>query len=128
MQYQTHYTRDEARALLPQIREWLDELVRLRKELLSYEKRFKRSRAPGTDLGGEEVNAWVRVMGEMRGTLLEFERREIQIKELERGLIDFPAFIHDKEAFLCWEKSEADIGFWHDLESGYAGRQPLGEQ
>jgi hypothetical protein len=40
-------------------------------------------------------------------------------------LIDFPALIGDKEVFLCWEKDEDDIEYWHDIDSGYAGREPL---
>jgi hypothetical protein len=55
----------------------------------------------------------------------EFERGEIQLKDIERGLIDFPAFVGGKEVFLCWEKSEADVEFWHDLDTGYAGRECL---
>ena len=127
MQYQQHYTRDEARRLLPQIREWLKDLVRLRKELQQHDKRFIQSRAPGADLGGQQVNDWVRVIGNMKTILLEFESREIQVKDLDRGLIDFPAILEDKEVFLCWEKGEDDIEFWHDLEAGYAGRQRLEE-
>ena len=54
------------------------------------------------------------------GLLQEFQRREIQIKDLERGLIDFPALIGGKEVFLCWEQDEEDIEFWHELDAGYA--------
>jgi hypothetical protein len=47
------------------------------------------------------------------------------LKDLERGLIDFPAIIGGKEVFLCWEQDEEDIEFWHDLDAGYAGRERL---
>ena len=62
---------------------------------------------------------------DMQEVLGEFQRRQIQIKDVERGLIDFPAVIAGKEVFLCWEQDEEDIEFWHDLDSGYAGREPL---
>ena len=71
------------------------------------------------------VNSWIRALAEMQGVLVEFQQRDIQIKDLERGLIDFPAFMGDKEVFLCWEEGEEDVEFWHDLDAGYAGRSPL---
>jgi hypothetical protein len=55
----------------------------------------------------------------------EFQRREILIKDIDRGLVDFPSIIGGKEVFLCWEKDEDDIEFWHDLDTGYAGRERL---
>jgi hypothetical protein len=61
----------------------------------------------------------------MQAVLLEFQQREIQIKDLERGLLDFPAIIGGKEVFLCWEQDEEDIEYWHDLDAGYAGREHL---
>ena len=55
----------------------------------------------------------------------EFQRREIQVKDIDRGLMDFPAIIGGKEVFLCWEQDEEDIEFWHELDAGYAGRERL---
>jgi hypothetical protein len=71
------------------------------------------------------VNEWVRTLADLRLALEEFRTREIVIKDLDRGLIDFPAIIGGREVFLCWEKDEDDIEFWHDLDSGYAGRERL---
>ena len=124
-QFHKHYTRDEARALLPQIRRWLARLVELRRELEKKEARLSALMTPDCDLGGEAVNTWIRTMADIKQGLLEFQRREIQIKDLERGLIDFPAIIGGKEVFLCWEQDEEDIEFWHDLDAGYAGREKL---
>jgi len=124
--FQKHYTRAEARALLPQIRRWLRRLTQLRGELKKQDERLNEMRTAAADLGGEPVNVWVRTMAEVKEVLLEFYQREIQIKDLERGLIDFPALLEGKEVFLCWEQAEKDIEYWHDLDSGYAGREPLG--
>ncbi|HTV62660.1 MAG TPA: DUF2203 domain-containing protein [Verrucomicrobiae bacterium] len=122
-QFQKHYTREEARALLPQIRQWLGRLDELRKGLERMEKRL--ASLGGNDLGGDTVNQWIRHLADMQGILAEFHRREIIIKDLERGLIDFPAIISGREVFLCWESDEEDVEFWHDLESGYGGRERL---
>jgi hypothetical protein len=125
MRFETHYTRDEARALLPQLRKWLKRLLQLRTELDTCAERLDKLAAPGKDLGGPLVNAWVKTVSELKVILLEFQKRDIQIKDVDRGLIDFPAIIDDREVFLCWEQDEEDIEFWHDLDSGYAGREPL---
>ena len=124
-QFKKHYTRDQARALLTQIRQWLKQLSALRRKLSECDQRLASLTAGGNDVGGETVNRWVRVAADVKATLAEFQRREIQIKELDRGLIDFPAILNGREVFLCWEQDEDDIEFWHDLESGYAGRERL---
>lgn len=126
-QFEKHYTREEAHSLLPQVRQWLQRLVKLRRTLEQQEQRLDELMTPGRDLGGEEVNQWVRTMADVKETWLEFHRREIQVKDLDRGLVDFPTILDGKEVFLCWESEEEDIAYWHDLESGYAGREPLDE-
>jgi hypothetical protein len=123
--FQKHYTRDEARTLLPQLRAWLQQLSGLRTDLERQENRLQGLMAPGCDLGGDLVNTWLRTLVGIRELLLEFHRRQIQIKDLERGLLDFPALMAGKEVFLCWEKDEEDVEFWHDLDTGFAGRERL---
>ena len=123
--FKKHYTRDEARALLPRIRRWLKALSESRHQLEEYDQRLARLLADGRDAGGESVNQWVKTLADVQKILREFHQREIQIKDLDRGLIDFPAIIGGKEVFLCWEQDEEDIEFWHDLESGYGGRERL---
>lgn len=124
-QFNKHYTRDEARALLPQIRQWLHRLDELRRELHTRDRRLSSLLSAGSDVGGQLVNDWVRTMVETRELLSEFHGREILIKDIERGLVDFPAIVGGREVFLCWEKDEEDIEFWHDLDTGYAGRERL---
>ena len=123
--YTKHYTRDEARALLPQIRLWLQRLNELRQQLEKMDKRLSSLMSGGDDVGGEQVNRWVRLMADMQKLLVEFQRRQIMVKDLERGLIDFPAIVGGREVFLCWEQDDEDVEFWHDLDSGYAGRERL---
>ncbi len=124
-QFRKHYNRDEARALLPKIRDWLKQLGRLRQSLSQQEQRLARLLAAGNDAGGELVNHWVKTVAATKKVLQEFAQREIQVKDLDRGLIDFPAIIGGREVFLCWEQDEDDVEFWHELNSGYAGRERL---
>jgi hypothetical protein len=123
--FKKHYTREEASALLPQIRLWFKRILQLRGELEKLEKRVNAKMKEGADTGGDTVNQWVRTMAEINNVFQEFHQRQIQIKDLERGLIDFPAFIGGKEVFLCWEQDEDEVEFWHDIDSGYAGREKL---
>ena len=124
-QFKKHYTREEARALLPQLRKWLEQLAQLQDRLQKTDQRLAGLMESGADVGGDTANTWVRLMADIRDLLAEFQEREIFIKDIERGLLDFPAIIGGKEVFLCWEKDEDDIEFWHDLDTGYAGRERL---
>ncbi len=123
--FHQHYSRDEARTLLPQVRQWLDRLGQLRQKIKLYERQSGPILDAGDDLGGNRVNEWIVDTAEFRSLMHEFESREIQVADLERGLINFPTMIGDQEAFLCWEPDEEDIVHWHELDSGQAGRQRL---
>lgn len=123
--FRKHYSVEEARALLPQVRGWLERLQALRREIEQTEHRLATLVAPGHDVGGDVVHQWLRGLVAAHETFREFRVREIQIKDLDRGLVDFPAILDGREVFLCWEQGESDIEFWHDLDAGYAGRQPL---
>jgi hypothetical protein len=126
-QFKKHYTVEEARELMPDIRKRVAELTHLRDRVTKADQRFTQLHATGCDLGGASVNEWIRDLCRMREVLVWFESREIQLKDLERGLIDFPAVMAGREVFLCWEQDEEDIEFWHDLETGFAGRERLPE-
>src|SRR5687767_5403086 len=123
--FKKHYTPDEARKQLPQVIEWLTELQSTRDLLTHLDEQVGKALGIGDDVGGEVVNRYVRTLGKVKDILQRFRTREIQIKDLDRGLIDFPAYVAGKEVFLCWEKGEDDIEFWHDLTTGYGGRERL---
>lgn len=123
--FKTHYTRDEARALLPQLRIWLDQIAFARHNLGKLDRQLTQALGLGDDLGGEMVNRYVRTLAQVKDILQRFAAREIMIKDVDRGLIDFPAFVGGKEVFLCWEKGEEDVEHWHDLDTGFGGRERL---
>jgi len=123
--FQKHYSIEEARALLPLVRCWLERLQELRDQVVECERRLDGLMTPGADFGGPLVNQMVRALAVSREVLYEFYSRELQLKDIDRGLVDFPAIIAGSEVFLCWEKDEPDIEHWHDLDAGFAGREPL---
>ena len=55
----------------------------------------------------------------------EIDSAGCHIKDLEGGLIDFPTIWEGREVYLCWKLGESEVGFWHEVDAGYAGRQPL---
>jgi hypothetical protein len=124
-QFTHHYTLAEAKALLPRVQAWLVEIRELQKAQERAGERNAELFAEGRDLGGERINDHLRSLARLHSLFAEFQSREIQLKDLERGLLDFPSLRGDREVLLCWEEGEDDIEFWHDLESGYAGRERL---
>ena len=75
----------------------------------------------GGRLGKQVGEAFVQLQAGMGA----FSRREIVLRDLDRGLIDFPAIRDGREVYLCWIDGEPDIGYWHELDAGYRGRRPL---
>lgn len=63
---------------------------------------------------------------ELSRAVAELEAVEVLLRDVERGLIDFPAWRDGREVYLCWLlDDEEEIGFWHPIETGFAGRRPL---
>jgi hypothetical protein len=124
-QFCKHYTREEARALLPKIRRWLDQIQGLRGDMEKLDKRINGAMCGGNDVGGTSVNESLKKLATLKDVITEFEARGILIKDVNRGLVDFPAIMGDKEVFLCWEIGEEDVEHWHELDAGYSGREPL---
>ena len=62
----------------------------------------------------------------LREALAQLQEAEVVLRDLDRGLVDFPALQDGREVYLCWLEQEEDrIGYWHDVEEGFAGRKPL---
>lgn len=123
--FKKHYTLQEARDLLPQIEHWLKEMIKTRDAIAAYDAWAEKRLALGDDLGGSRTVEWLELMDRFQETSRKLEKKEIQVKNLDRGLIDFPSIRNGLEVFLCWEMGEEDIGFWHDIASGYAGRKAI---
>lgn len=124
-QFKKHFTLEEARALLPEVRAWFDQIESAKSKLESYDERIRILIAEEQDQGGTDVNNSLKLLAEIQEILHHFHTRGIHVKDLDRGLIDFPSLRHGQEIFLCWEKGEDDIEFWHAIDDGFAGRHSL---
>jgi hypothetical protein len=124
--FKKHYTLDEARALLPTLREIFASIHKHKAALEKAEETSsKELERTGGDVGGKSVQQLVQSMTGLQEKVAQIVQMGIQVKDLDRGLIDFPSLRDGHEVFLCWELEEDDIEFWHDVEAGYAGRERL---
>ncbi|HKY31310.1 MAG TPA: DUF2203 domain-containing protein [Candidatus Polarisedimenticolia bacterium] len=64
----------------------------------------------------------------IRRGMKEVESLGVQVKDIRTGLVDFPARLYGRNVLLCWRLGEEQVRFWHDLEAGFAGRQPIPDQ
>ena len=64
----------------------------------------------------------------LRSGIEQLAAWNIQVKDLERGLVDFPALREGRTVFLCWELGEPEVAFWHETTTGYASRQPVDDE
>ena len=123
--HERHFSREEANALLPQLTALLSQLQEGKDELTDTEAHEALSEAAPTNGGGEQGRQVGVAFLEVRRILETVERAGIVLRDIDRGLVDFPALIDGREVYLCWELGEDEVGYWHDLEGGYGGREPL---
>jgi hypothetical protein len=123
--HERHYTRDEANALLPRIKPLLLKLRESRDELTDEEAHEALADAAPSNGGGDAGIQVGEAFLEVRRLIGALSEAAIVVRDVDRGLIDFPSILDDREVYLCWELGEDSVDFWHDLDSGYQGRQPL---
>ena len=123
--YRKHYTLAEARSMMPKVREWLEQMNQLRHEYADISRRVDSMMNVQSDVGGNSVNQSIKLLSDIQGILGEFKKHEIQVKDADRGLVDFPSRRGTREVFLCGEKEEDDIAHWHKLDAEYDSREPL---
>ena len=129
------FTPEEANAALERVRPIVETLVEQRRELLRVGSALGAVRGTVAGNGGSLDPESVarlqemaeRVAAELAGAVEELDALGLQVKDLDKGLIDFPAQHPEsgETVLLCWELGEDSVAYWHGLEDGYAGRKPL---
>jgi hypothetical protein len=122
------FTIQEANALLPSVRIILAKIQRAHRKLLHYREEAKKAAAAAEQGGGgiESGVAYAAVLTELTVQLSELETLGVQLKDFERGLVDFPSLRDGRVVLLCWQLGEGDeLEWWHDVDAGFAGRTPL---
>lgn len=128
-----HFTPEEANALLEQVRPLAELLVAHRRTFTVAAARRARLASRISGNGGDfdpqeprELEAQMeREAAEVAQAVEELQALGVVVKDLDRGLVDFPALRGGEEVLLCWQVGEDEVAFWHGLEEGFAGRKPL---
>jgi hypothetical protein len=117
---------EEANALLPTVRRILEAVRRAHHRLLAYQEAAKRAAEEQGGGGMADGPRYVANLIELTTRTSELEVLGVQLKDYARGLIDFPSLRDGRVILLCWQLGEGEqIEWWHDVEAGFAGRQPL---
>jgi hypothetical protein len=122
------FTVQEANALLPDVRKIAGKIQRAHRKLGHYREDAKKA-AEAAERGGggfPDGVAYAAVLTELTVQLSELETLGVQLKDFERGLVDFPSMREGRVVLLCWQLGEGDeLEWWHDMDAGFAGRTPL---
>lgn len=125
MKHERHYSVEQANAAIGWVRERLERMRAARDQLGDEEARAALSDAAPSNGGGAPGLVVSEAFLELQGALRDLQEMEVVLRDLERGLIDFPALRDGREIYLCLEDGEDEIAWWHDIEAGYGGREPL---
>lgn len=123
------FTINEANELLPVIRPKLEKIKANYDNLAIYRESAKAAAAAAADSGGggmESGTIYVKLLYDIGKLTTELHDLGIELKDYTRGLIDFPSMRDDRVVLLCWQLGEGEeIEWWHEMEAGFMGRQPL---
>jgi hypothetical protein len=120
------FTLEEANALLPRLEDIIGEMLAARQRILDKQEELwpvleKASRNGGSQSAGAVVSEFETVRRSVRA----IEDMGVTLKDVNTGLLDFLTIRDGREVYLCWRYGEAHIGYWHELHTGFAGRQPI---
>lgn len=143
----TFYTIDRANQRLVEVRPILENLRARRSELISLRDRLRAAsqaevprgrtlveealsdagRASGAESPRVLTARMQAVIDQMQAAVTRLDQWGITLRDIETGLIDFPALVSGRQVWLCWRLGEAEVAWWHELTAGVAGRRPLAE-
>ncbi|HJZ80028.1 MAG TPA: DUF2203 domain-containing protein [Pyrinomonadaceae bacterium] len=122
------FTVEEANSLLPTVRPIVRSIQQSHRRLVAFENTARQA-ASGAEHGGGGLTdgaRYARLLVDLSTHAGRLENLGIQLKDYHQGLIDFPSMRDGRVVLLCWKADEGDqVEWWHDVEAGFAGRQPL---
>jgi len=122
------FTIQEANALLPSVRTMVAQIQKAHRRVAQYRDDAKQA-AESAEKGGGGISsglAYAQALTTLTTVIAELETLGVQLKDFERGLVDFPSMRDGRVVLLCWQMGEGDeLEWWHDVDAGFAGRTPL---
>jgi len=126
MRQKKYFTVVEANRLIPTLERSISELKGFRQKLeglgAELTPLFQVIRHNG---GHPKSPQFIQLVQQFRDTVSDIHSRGCLLKDIEQGLVDFPHIRDDREVYLCWKSGEKEILYWHELDTGAAGRQLL---
>jgi hypothetical protein len=128
------FTLDEAQALLPIVEALLNRAIEAKEALAALEEEQQSLVRRVFSSGGLLVDVaavkkrkvtMAALVQRAKDSLQEIDAIGVQVKDLDTGLLDFPCILEGETVLLCWKRGEPRIGFWHRIEDGFRGRQPV---
>ena len=122
------FTLEEANALLPAVRQILLRIKRSRQRLAAFSAQAKLASENAEQGGGgmTEGIRYAKLLTDFTDEMSHLDLLGVQLKDFDRGLIDFPSLRDGRVVLLCWQLGEGDeLEWWHDVDAGFAGRTPL---
>ena len=125
-----HFTVEQADATLPLVRRIVGDLLQLHPRWRAAVTAFETEQAVVTAAGETDAARLARLeagrlAGEIEACLEELEQIGCVFKGFDAGLVDFPSWLDGREVYLCWQLDEPRVEHWHEIDGGFAGRQPL---
>jgi hypothetical protein len=128
-----YFTVSQANASLPLIRAIVRDITELARELQERHERLlrvlKSDRGALAEAYQEEVQQMQADLERDQERMHEYEQElhnlGVELKDYQRGLIDFPCWMDNRAVYLCWKLGEPEVAYWHELDAGFAGRQKL---
>ena len=121
-----YFTLPEANETLNIIRPLVDEIQEIRQAILKNQPEawpaIEKSAGNG---GNRALSNMVKDFEKLDTLVHQIQDMGVLVKDINLGLLDFPALREGREVYLCWQYGEGEIAFWHEVEAGFAGRQPI---
>ncbi|MEK6526091.1 MAG: DUF2203 domain-containing protein [Nitrospirota bacterium] len=120
------FTLSEANRLIPQLEEHLTAVKRGKTVLIRTKDEIKKASSKAQFGGGSFAGPhYITALEQTSENLQAIQEMGVLVKDLDIGLCDFPYLMNGRIVYLCWKLGEAEIQWWHEVNSGYTGRQPL---
>ncbi|UJF34447.1 DUF2203 domain-containing protein [Paenibacillus hexagrammi] len=131
-----YFSLQEANALIPEMDRQLQAIQALKKQFDMKYSELRRSKelhagiqgSNGEDLFFVQEAELEFIQIEARSLIQSFQLQGVELKDIDTGLIDFPAMIDGEEVLLCWKQGEDAIRYYHGVHDGFAGRKPITDQ
>ncbi len=126
MSEKRYFTLEEANAALASIRPMVERILEIRGSVIEKQPQVWPVLESAAGNGGNiQASQMAFEFNELDGLVHQVQATGAELKDINNGLVDFPAWREGREVYLCWKYGEEDIRFWHELEAGFAGRQEL---